>query len=212
MEISLAEIAHVCGMGNLSRLRDLLPRMNAVLASAEINTPARAAMWLGQISHETADFSRFEENLNYSGEALLKTWPRHFETPEIAAAYAHQPERIGNRAYALRLGNGDEESGEGWRFRGRGAIQLTGFSLYHRLSAETGIDFVTNPEFVAQPEYAFLAAARFWIWHGVNHAADQADPGAAVLGATKAINGGIIGLADRDARYRRALELMQPQP
>lgn len=207
MEITLAELTHVCGLRNVAQLAARLPHMNAALIEAQVTTPLRAAMWLAQVTHECADLTRFEENLNYSADALQATFRHHFQTPEIAAAYAHQPERIANRAYCLRLGNGDEASGDGWRYRGRGAIQLTGFENYHRLAIETGIDFVSHPLLLALPEYAFVAAAHFWRWHGLNVYADRDD----VVGATKAVQGADGGLADRDARYRAATEILLPQ-
>jgi putative chitinase len=207
VELSLAELTHVCGLAGVSRLAALLPHFNAALPVAQIDTPLRLAHFLAQTSHESADYTAFEERLNYSADGLLKTWPRHF-TPELAAACAHQPERIANVAYADRMGNGDVASGDGWKYRGRGAIQITGFDNYHRLSIETGTDFLGQPDLAAQPEHAFLAAARFWTWHGVNVFADRSD----LVGVRKAVNGGIIGLEDCDARLERALEMILPQP
>lgn len=198
--ITIGQLTASCLHAPAARLAEILPHLLRALDEAHCNTPERAAMFIEQCAHESAQFTRFEENLNYSAEALLKTWPRHF-TPEVAAVYAHQPEKIGNRAYADRMGNGDEESGDGWRFRGRAALMLTGFEAYLRFFRETGIDVVASPDVLAKPEYALLGAAKVWTWKGLNVYADRRD----VKGCTHAINGGYIGEADREAGFARGL-------
>ena len=144
-----------------------------------------------------------EENLNYKAESLCRVWPSHFNA-ENAAEYAHQPEKIASRAYANRMANGDEESGDGWTYRGRGWLQTTGKSGYTQLSDATQIDFVSNPDAVATPEGAAISAAVFWEKHNLNHHVDNND----FMGLTKAINGGTIGLEDRMARFNHAMSVL----
>lgn len=166
-------------------------------AEAQITTPLRAAMYLTQTAHESMDMSRLEENLNYSAEGIAKVWRHRFPIPELAAPYAHNPEKLANHVYCDRLGNGDEASGDGWKYRGRGGIMQTGFESYLRLERETGVPFTRKPELLATPEYAFLGAAKFWIWKGLNVFADVGD----VAGATKRIQGAFEGLEQRQARF-----------
>lgn len=169
-----------------------------------IVTALQQSHFLGQLAHESAQFRVLIENLNYSAEALLRTWPSRF-TATTAAQYARQPERIANRVYASRMGNGDEASGDGWRYRGRGLIQLTGrenYSAYSRaLYRDTRI--VSAPERVAEPADAALSAGWYWSTRGINAMADRDD----VAAVTRAINGGLHGYDDRLARTRRAQAL-----
>ena len=156
-----------------------------------INTHLRCAHFLAQVLHESSRLSRIRENLNYSKTGLRKTFPRYFSEPE-AADYARQPERIANRVYANRLGNGNEASGDGWRYRGRGLIQLTGKDNYQSFSDWVGDDVVTDPDKVATT-YAVACAVFFWERNGLNALADADD----VNAVTKRINGGYNGLQDR---------------
>jgi len=145
-----------------------------------------------------------EENLNYRAETLMKLWPKRFPTREIADQYARNPKKIANKVYSGRMGNRDEASGDGWRFRGRGAIQLTGHSNYYHASQACGVDFVKEPDLVATPQYAALTAGWFWNTHKLNRFADVRD----WTGLTKRINGGIIGLDDRIKHINHALEVL----
>lgn len=155
-------------------------------------TKEQTAHFFGQCHHETGGFRFFIENLNYTAEALRRIWPRHFPDDATARAYARHPERIANRAYANRMGNGNESSGDGWRFRGRGAIQLTGRNNYTRYRAEA----VANPDNVATI-WAFDSAVWFFrTTPGLMQAALQMNDNA-ILQVTRRINGGTIGLADR---------------
>ena len=165
----------------------------------EINTPLRAAAFIAQTAHESAGYSAFLENLNYSAQALLKTWPNRF-TPENAAVYARQPEKIANHVYINRLGNGDEVSGDGWRYRGRGVIQTTGHINYKACGIGLGLDLIAFPELLEQPLNAFRSAGWYWKNRNCNSFADSGD----FIGLTKAINGGLNGLDDRKAYYGRA--------
>jgi putative chitinase len=169
-----------------------------------IDTPLRLAAFLAQIAHESGQFRALVENLNYSAEALLRVFPRHFNAAQ-AAAYARQPERIAARAYANRMGNGDETSGDGWHYRGRGLIQVTGRSNYAACGAALGLDLIVQPELLEQPGPASRSAAWFWHRNGLNRPADARD----IETITRRINGGLTGLEDRKAHYARACAALE---
>lgn len=167
----------------------------------DINSQLRLAAFLAQIGHESNNLSAVVENLNYSKEGLNATWPNRFPTVESAVPYHRNPVRIANRVYANRMGNGDESSGEGFLYRGRGLIQLTGKEMYRRLSNEFGVDFVGNPDLLLQPVWCALSAAWYWNDKQLNDLADNSD----LLIITKRINGGTKGMLDRKERYDKAL-------
>jgi len=169
-----------------------------------IDTPVRLAAFLAQIAHESGQLRILAENLNYSAEALWRTFPRHFDVAQ-ATAYARQPERIANRVYAGRMGNGDEASGDGWRYRGCGLIQITGHDNYAACGTALGLDLLTRPESLEQPVAAARSAAWFWHRHDLNRFADVRD----IEVITKRINGGLIGLDDRKACYARACTALE---
>lgn len=170
----------------------------------EINTPARQAAFIGQCAHESMNFTRLEENLNYSAEGLMKTWPSRFPTLESAQPYHRNPEKIANKVYAGRMGNGMEDSGEGWLYHGRGLIQLTGKDNYMLASDALNMDFIHSPDYVLVPRYAALTAGWYWNKRNLNKEADAGD----FTGMTKKINGGVIGLADRVAHITHAQSVM----
>lgn len=181
--------------------------LEAILETAEcyeINTPQRMAAFLAQLGHESANLKVFEENLNYSADALLRVFGKYFKTRAQATAYARNPEKIANLVYANRMGNGDEASGDGWRYRGRGAIQLTGLNNYTDCSEALGEDFVNEPELLAQYPYSIQSAGWFWSENSINWFADRGD----IVGMTKRINGGTNGLDHRQALYKRALQVL----
>lgn len=162
--------------------------------------PVRMAMWIAQCAHESQGFTRLEENLNYSAAALRKTWPARFPSDAIARRYARQPDRIANYVYANRMGNGDEKSGDGWSYRGRGLIQITGKANYRECSQVFGVDLIDQPELLATPRHAALSAGWFWHSRGLNQLADAGD----FELVTERINGGLHGYADRKRRWERA--------
>lgn len=174
--------------------------LNHAMARFGIDTPLRQAAFLAQVAHESGQLSHLVENLNYSAHGLLATFSRRFTSLE-AAEYARQPARIANRVYANRMGNGDERSGEGWKFRGRGLIQLSGRRNYQACGDALGVDLVANPSLLESPKYAALSAAWFWAADGLNELADGGDIGK----ITRRVNGGTNGLAERAAFYRAAL-------
>ena len=164
----------------------------------------RAAHFFAQTAHESGNFKAFSENLNYGAKGLRGIFGKYFPTDALAAAYERKPEKIANRVYANRMGNGDEDSGEGWAYRGRGLIQLTGKSNYEACGKAIGVDLVSNPDLVATPEYAALSAGWFWNKKGLNSLADSQD----LETMTKRINGGLIGLEDRKAKIAKALSIL----
>jgi putative chitinase len=188
---------------------NLADYFNETFDRFDISSPARQACWIGQCGHECGNFRIMEENLNYRAPTLLKLFPRTPKrawgfTPEEAAAYERQPQRIANRIYSNRMGNRDEASGDGWRFRGAGFLQLTGHSNFWHASQALGEDFVMQPELVRTPKYAAMTAGWFWQTHRLNQYADSGD----YLTLTKRINGGTIGLEDRKKHINEALHIL----
>lgn len=176
------------------------------MSECGIDTAARARAFLAQVGHESAQLNRIEENLNYSAQALRIVFPKYFHTPQEASSYAHHPERIANRVYANRMGNGGEESGDGWKFRGRGLIQITGRDNYVSMSALMGKDLTVWPDALLMPLDACRSAALWWKANGLNALADKlaADERKTFETITKRVNGGLNGLEDRWAIYLRA--------
>lgn len=178
--------------------------LNKAMDRFGINTPLRAAAFLAQIAHESNELNSLTENLNYSADRLMKVWPKRFPTMDVANVYAKNPEKLANYIYADRMGNGNEASGEGWKFRGRGLIQLTGKTNYSSASKLVDFDFISNPDVVAQPEYAALTSASFWKSNGLNELADSPDQENAFVAITKKINGGTVGLDERKQYWHKA--------
>ena len=186
----------------------------------EIDTPQRIAAFLAQTSHESGGYTMLSENLNYRAATLAACWPNRFAvlgpdkkpvkdekgklTPTaVANAIAGKPELIANMVYSSRMGNGPAESGEGWKYRGRGLKQLTGKDNYARCGNALGLDLVGNPDLLLEPMAAARSAGWFWKANGLSTFADQGD----IKGMTKKINGGTIGLKDREEHYAAALEV-----
>jgi putative chitinase len=191
----------------LSKLKisvDWVEPLEEVFHRYEINTPERQAAFIGQCAHESMNFTRLEENMNYSAEGLMKTWPSRFPTLESAKPYHRNPEKIANKVYAGRMGNGPEETGEGWLYHGRGLIQLTGKDNYTLAGDALNMDFIHSPDYVLVPKYAALTAGWFWNKRQLNKEADAKD----FTGMTKKINGGTIGLDDRIAHIKHAQEVL----
>jgi len=197
---------------NLEALRGHIP--DAVLAQIpdtaakfNITTNLRLAHFLSQCGHESGNFTAVKENLNYSADGLLKIFPKYFNTG-INASYARQPEKIANRVYANRMGNGDETSGDGYRFRGRGYIQLTGKQNYTAFGKSIGEDILSNPDLVAT-KYPLASAAFFFnnnnLWTICDKGADEAT----VTAVTKRVNGGTIGITDRLKHFNEFYSLLK---
>jgi putative chitinase len=174
-----------------------------------ISSPIQQASWIGQCGHECGNFRIMEENLNYRAATLLKLFPKTPKrvwgfTPEEAAAYEKKPQKIANRIYGNRMGNRDEASGDGFRFRGSGFLQLTGHSNFYHAGQALGVDFVMQPELVRTPRYAAQTAGWFWQTHGLNRFANSKD----FVMMTKKINGGTIGLEDRIKHINHAVDVL----
>ena len=181
-----------------------LEPLNAAFAKYDISTPARQASFIGQCSHESGNFRILEENLHYSATALMRVWPSRFPNLEVANQFAGNAEKIANKVYAGRMGNGDEESGDGWKYHGRGLIQLTGKDNYANCGSSLSVDLLGNPDMLLDPKYAALSAGWFWGKKGLNSLADSQDYDT----MTKRINGGLLGLDDRKAKIAKAISVL----
>ncbi len=170
----------------------------------EINTPTRQAAFIGQCGHESANFKTLEENLNYSAKGLMATWPSRFPTIEIATQFERNPEKIANKVYGGRADLGNTEDGDGWRFHGRGLIQLTGRANYTVCGLALDRPFADQPELVLEPENATMSAGWFWNKRGLNALADSED----WTTITRRINGGTIGLQDRINKIHKAMDIL----
>jgi len=183
---------------------DWVDPLNETFERFGIVTHNQQAMFIGQCSHECGNFRLLEENLNYKAATLMKLWPKRFPTLEKANEYSGNSKKIANSVYSSRMGNRDENSGDGFRFRGRGIIQLTGHSSYFHCGKALGVDFVGNPDLVSSPKYAALSGGWFWSTHNLNSPADGLD----YVKVTKIINGGQIGLDDRIKHVQQALAVL----
>ena len=208
--VAAAPVTSVPGL-KLEKLKGHVP--DAVIAQIpacaekfQINTALRLAHFLAQCGHESAGFKATQENLNYSADGLNKIFTKYFKTVS-AAAYARNPEKIASRVYADRMGNGNEASKEGYKYRGRGYIQLTGKSNYTEFNKTVDDDVVSNPDLVAS-KYALLSAAWYWNSRSLNNSADKGAGDAVVTEITKKVNGGTIGLADRIKHFKEYYKLL----
>jgi putative chitinase len=177
---------------------------NETFARWNINTPIQQAAFIGQCGHESANFTKLEEGLSYSAERLMKIWPKRFPTMESALPYARNGRALANKVYGGRLGNREEKSDDGYRFRGSGWVQLTGHDNFYHAGKGCGVDFVMNPDLVRTPQYAAITAGWFWATHKCNELAEARNWKA----LTKVINGGDIGLDDRIHHTEQALAVL----
>lgn len=199
--LSLEQLYKINGNLNKKECEYYLESLNVVLPNKEINTSLRLCHFLAQIIHESGHFKYKSENLNYSANALKSVFCKYFKTDAIANEYARKPEKIANRVYANRMGNGDEASGDGWKYRGRGLIQLTGKCNYDACGKAIGLDLINNPDLLTESaEASVLAACWFWNKNNLNQFADKDD----IVTITKRINGGTNGLEDRKSNLAKA--------
>jgi putative chitinase len=211
-------IAHLTAAGVSKELAERwLPHVQAAFDRFNINTERQVAAWIAQCAHESAGFKMLTENLNYSADTMAVVWPSRFavlgpdkkpvkvkgknQPNKFALALHRQPEAIANTVYANRMANGNIESGEGWKYRGRGLKQLTGKDNYTRCGQGLNMDLVGNPDLLLTPEGASMSAAWFWSTNKCGPIADSGD----FVALTKKINGGTIGLEDRQKRYKAVL-------
>ncbi len=212
--VAAAPAAPIANSGNLklANLKGHIP--DAVIAMIPdtaakfgINTPLRLAHFLAQCGHESGGFRATQENLNYSAKGLMGIFKKYFPTEALANAYARQPAKIAAKVYGNRMGNGNEASGEGYKFRGRGYIQLTGKENYTAFGKSIGEDMTANPDKVSGP-YALLSAAWFFSKNGLHKIADEGASDQVVTKITKRVNGGTIGLADRIKHFKEYYKLL----
>ena len=178
--------------------------LNETFAKYDISTPLRQAAFIGQCAHESNNFTRLEEGLNYSASRLMDVWHSRFPTLEAAAPYANNPEKLADKVYGGRADLGNKEDGDGFKFHGRGCIQLTGRDSYERCGEAIGVDLIGQPNLLVEPLYACLSAGWFWNKKGLNSLADVQD----YETMTKRINGGLNGLDDRKAKIAKALSVL----
>jgi putative chitinase len=202
MQITLEQLCNFFEDTDDFVLEKFVDPINKVVEEFEINTPERISMFLAQIGHESGGLTKLHENLNYKSARLVQIFPKYFRDVD-PDDYGGKPEAIANRVYANRMGNGDEDSGDGYRFRGRGAVQLTGKSNYLACGKDLGVDLEENPDYLETPEGAIRSAAWFWNQHDLNDWADEKD----VTTVTKKINGGTIGLDERRELFEEALTI-----
>jgi len=181
------------------------PHLTSAMVVYNISkTPRRTATFLANLAHESGSLNNLEENLNYSAKRLLQIFPKYF-TVESADQYARQPQKIANRVYANRMGNGDEASGDGWKFRGRGPTMNTGKYMYQMLTKELNYDFIADPAALLKPGSGSHAAAWFWDYNGLNRTADIEG----LQKIRKKVNGGLIGYEDFLQHYYHIKEVLQ---
>jgi len=190
-------------IGNNPDLDGWYEALSSVLPEYEIDSPQRVAAFIAQCTHESGGFKRLKENLNYKAESLVRVFPKYFPSLDLAKQYAHDQEKIANRVYGGRMGNGDESSGDGFRYCGRGLIQLTGRNNYTKFAESIGMAVEEVPALLETFEGAVKSACWFWKTNNLNQYADAGD----ILTMTKRINGGTIGLEDRIKHYNHALEV-----
>jgi putative chitinase len=186
----------------------VIAQLPDTIAKFELNTPLRLAHFLAQAGHESGGFKAVNENLNYGAKGLRGIFGKYFPTDEKALLYERKPEKIANLVYGGRMGNGPEASGDGWKFHGRGFIQLTGKDNYAAFSKEIGEDCVTNPDLVAT-KYALASAAWFFHKNGLHKIADEGYTSDVVTKVTKRVNGGTIGLDDRLNHFNEIYSLLK---
>lgn len=197
---------------NLDKLKGKIPdgviaELSEVMNKFAINTPLRLSHFLAQVAHESGNFKYTSENLNYSAERLKVIFPKYFKQPGLAEAYARKPELIASRVYGGRMGNGEEGTRDGFKFRGRGYLQLTGKNNYDAFDKFVTEDIISNPDLVAK-KYPLLSAAWFFHKNNINSISDKGATDEVVTMVTKRVNGGTIGLQDRIKHFKKYYSLL----
>ena len=198
--VSTMQLKTIMPNGPSSMLSKFLDEFNKQLPIYNIDTPLRIAAFIAQGALESGELRELVENLNYSAVRIHQVWPKRFPSAELAQPYQHNPEKLGNNVYANRMGNGSPESGDGYKFRGRGWFNGTGKGFYKKMTQLTGTNFITNPDLLATPVYAVKSACLEWKAGNMNQLADVKD----IKAITKKINGGYNGLAERMNYYNKA--------
>lgn len=197
--INPQQVKELTGISDISLVTSITNNINDTLVKYKIDSKLRIQHFLAQVLHESGNCKILKENLNYSAKGLATTFKKYFISEAAAIPYAKQPDKIANHVYADRMGNGNESSGDGAKFKGRGYIQLTGRNNYSDLAKALGIDLINHPELLEQHKYAALSAGWFWDKNKLNELADKDD----ILSITKKINGGVNGLTERTALLKK---------
>ena len=206
MNIDFDMLRHIMPQAKDNDIQHYLSAIQTRLATFDINTPLRVAHFIAQVAHESGQFKYKVENLNYSARALRLVFGKYFHTDDIAEQYARNPEKIANVVYANRMGNGDIGSGDGWKYRGRGLIQLTGKENYRTCGNAIGLPLVDQPDALEKdPNVAVMTACYFWHSRHLNQYADQDD----LKSITKRINGGYNGLEERAKFLNKAKQYLE---
>lgn len=198
--ISLLILQQIMPRAKQAILTQFHEEFNLQMPAYAITTPLRIAAFIAQGAHESGELNSLVENMNYTAPRIVQVWPSRFRTVQDAQPYANNPEKLGNNVYANRMGNGAPETGDGYRYRGRGWFNGTGKGFYQKMTTLTGVDFVTNPDLFATPKYAVMSACVEWNKLNLNPLADVQD----FKQITLKINGGYTGLPDRTMYYERA--------
>lgn len=201
MSVTAAQLKAI--MPLTKRAEEFAGPLTSAMDFVEINTPLREAMFLAQIAHESSELRQLKENLNYSADGLKKVFGKYFKANELDS-FARQQDKIANRVYANRYGNGNEASGDGWRYRGRGLIQLTFKDNYSDCAKTLHVDLIASPAMLEMAEFAAQSAAWFWRQKQLNDLADAGD----IEGVTQKINGGLAGLDARKVYYEHAKAIL----
>lgn len=203
--ITLEQLQQLFPLTKRTVLGQYVDSLNFFMEEGEIITKNRICAFLSQVGVESAGMSVVKENLNYSAQGLLKTFGKYFPTRELAQQYERIPEMIANRVYANRMGNGPENSGDGWKFRGRGLIQVTGKNNYNQFASDRGLELEEAISYLETPDGASESAVWFWTMRNINKPADEQD----ILTVTKLVNGGTHGLEQRMEYYHTALSIFE---
>lgn len=209
MILTLEQLRQITPIKDQTTLNNTLNGLNDCLTRFNINTPLRINHFVSECLHESINLTTLRENLNYSAKGLMGTFKKYFPTLESTVGYANNQAKIANKVYGNRMGNGDEASGDGFKFKGRGAIQLTGHDNYKSLSDYTKIDFIKNPELLETVQYAFLSAGYFWNKNNLNMIADKGNTDEIITAIRKRVNGGVIGLDDVIAKFRKCEKIIK---
>lgn len=207
--ISLEDLKELFPKGREPILEALAKQSKKVFAEFDMDDrPNRLHFFLAQVAHESGGLSVIEENLRYSAKRMTEIWPSRFPTLASAEPFAGNPEALANKVYASRMGNGSPESGDGWKYRGRGYIQITGRDGYRAIGNAIGVNLENDPDRASDPDDALRVACGFWKWKNINAACDEGD----FLKVTRLVNGGTTGQADREAWLAKVRKVLKPAP
>lgn len=204
--VSQAQLRELYPRATPQLLTEMASQIGGLFQQFGITTPLRTQFFLAQVGHESGGGTVKDENMNYRAARIREVWPTRFPTVSSAEPFAHQPEKLANRVYSNRMGNGPPESGDGFRYRGRGLIQITGREGYDNVGRRAGLDLLSSPELAFEPKHALLIACAFWKWKDLNAVCDTGN----FVSVTRRINGGTVGLEDRKAWLDKVRRVLAP--